>query len=63
LGLLDANKANDIAQSLLPYALGSNLDFLGQIYGVTPPARGRCLFLCPRQQLPVLCAGRQLRQH
>jgi len=35
LGLLDANKANDIAQSLLPYALGSNLDFLGQIYGVT----------------------------
>jgi len=35
LGILDANKANDIAQSLLPYAYGSNLDLLCQIYGVT----------------------------
>ena len=34
LGILDANKANDIAQSLLPYAYGSNLDLLCQIYGV-----------------------------
>ncbi len=35
LGILDANKANDLAQALLPYAAGSNLDFLCQIYGVT----------------------------
>ena len=34
LGILDANKANDIAQSLLPYAIGSNLDLIGQIFGV-----------------------------
>lgn len=34
LGILDANKANDIAQALLPYAAGANLDLLGQIYGV-----------------------------
>ena len=34
IGLLDANKANDIAQSLLPYAIGSNLDLIGQIFGV-----------------------------
>ncbi len=35
LGVLDANKANDLAQALLPYATGANLDFLCQIYGVT----------------------------
>ncbi len=41
LGILDANKANDLAQALLPYAAGSNLDFLCQIYGVTRlPATG-----------------------
>ena len=63
LGLLDANKANDIAQSLLPYALGSNLDFLGQIYGVTRLPAVDASPRRRRQQLPVLCAGRELRQH
>jgi len=40
LGILDSNKAHDLAQSLLPYATGTNLDELGQIYGVRP---GFCL--------------------
>jgi hypothetical protein len=35
LGTLDSNKARDLAQSLLPYASGSNLDQLAQIYGVS----------------------------
>jgi len=34
LGILDANKANDLAQALLPYATGSNLDLICQIFGV-----------------------------
>ena len=35
LSTLEANAFSNLSQALLPYAKGSNLDFIGAIYGVT----------------------------